>query len=411
MKKMLRCALVGTTLGATLFAACDAAPPPKAASPSVAPATIPASETIVEVTRVALANIVRDRDSYSRARRLGTLLPTMAPESVPAVIQTLEDRRVDLRATEIELLTRFWATHEPEVASRWAINESSLNYRAVAVFAALSTWASMDPQTAVKVAWEWVDLTTLESIVPISLVRGWYAANQPEELRQYLRSIPPDIIGQRAVAAYIRVLIEAEGFEAAKRYAESLPGGEENKGFNLTVYRRVADARAQRDVEAAVVWCERHCNGPYGNNMRNIIARNWVYLDAPAALMWLSTMPPGSERNVAVRVAFASWTRIDREAALAWMATQTAGEPAPWLRATYPVYARLISEDSPLDAIKWAEQIENPYERDQVLFGVVRVWRQRDEAAAESWLLQSSLSEEDRAKVRAPAEDLSPNAG
>jgi hypothetical protein len=302
---------------------------------------------------------------------------------------------------------RFWATHEPEAASRWAINESSLNYRTVAVFSALSTWAAIDPQTAVKVAWDWVDLTTLESIVPISLVRGWYAANQPDELREYLRGLQLDIVGQRAIAAYVRVLIEDQGFEAAKRYAESIPESERESGFKLTVFRRVADALSALDVDAAKAWCEIHCDGPYGNNLRNIIARNWVYLDAPAALLWLSGMPPGNERNLAVRVAFAQWTRVDREAALAWMATQTAGEPAPWLRATYPVYARAIAQDSPLDAIKWAEQIENPYERQEVLIGVVRAWRQLDEAAAESWMVQSSLSDEQREKVRTPA----PSAG
>jgi hypothetical protein len=102
-----------------------------------------------------------------------------------------------------------------------------------------------------------------------------------------------------------------------------------------------------------------------------------------------------------VRAAFALWGQIDREATLAWMQTQTAGEPEAWLQPVFPVYARLLSADSPADAIEWAERIEGDEEREIVLTEVVRTWRQIDEDAAEAWLLQSSLSEGAREKVRA----------
>jgi hypothetical protein len=83
------------------------------------------------------------------------------------------------------------------------------------------------------------------------------------------------------------------------------------------------------------------------------------------------------------------------------MQTQTAGEPEAWLQPVFPVYARLLSADSPADAIEWAERIEGDEEREIVLTEVVRTWRQIDEDAAEAWLLQSSLSEGAREKVRA----------
>ena len=98
------------------------------------------------------------------------------------------------------------------------------------------------------------------------------------------------------------------------------------------------------------------------------------------------------------------WTRRDRNAALAWMAKHTTGEPEPWLRPLYPYYARLLFRDAPADSIKWAERIENDQEREKLLIEVARGWRNRDEAAAEKWLLQSSLSEQAREKVRAPIE-------
>jgi hypothetical protein len=136
--------------------------------------------------------------------------------------------------------------------------------------------------------------------------------------------------------------------------------------------------------------------------MRSIIARRWVRSDGAAALAWLSdAAPEGHDKNLAVRASFALWGQIDREATLAWMETQAAGEPGTWLQPAFPVYARLLSEDSPADAIEWAERIEGDEEREIVLTEVASAWRLRDEAATEAWLLQSSLSEEARDKVRA----------
>jgi len=407
MKKILRSVLVATAAGATLLTACDAAPPRKAVAPPVPSEAIPPGETLVDVVRAALADMVRDTDPYSRARRLGALLPTLGPETVPAVKQTLENLTLDLRATEIELLVRFWATHEPEAAANWAKDNAPAGYRDVAVFSALSVWAEADPRAAVSIAWPWVEEDpSLEVILPIALVRGWYAANDPPELRKWLSELPVGVLGQRAVAAYVRVAIQTQGSEAVQRWAESLP--DDDATYKLTVFRRVVDALSVLDTEAAVDWCNRHCIGPYGSNMRSLIGRNWVLRDGPAALAWLSTTPEGNERNIAVRLTYALWSRTDRKAAMAWMAAQTTGEPAPWLKPIYPVYARLLSGDSPTEAIKWANRIENEKEREILLIGVARVWRHLDEAAAEEWLTQSPLSEAAKEKVRAPVKEEQP---
>jgi hypothetical protein len=403
MNKTLRFAF-GAVLGAIGLGACDATAPPSATvSGPVEPEAIPEGETLNDVVREALAEMVRDEDAYSRARRLGALLPTLGPETVPAAVQTLEDLTVDLRATELELLVRYWATHQPEQAAHWAKEKSPTNYRSAAIFSALRMWAEANPRTAVNVAWPWMLEPSLERIVPIALVRGWYAANDPPELTQWIHDLPMGVPRQRALAAYIRVVIQTQGSEAVKRWAESLPDDEAQ--YKLTVYRRVVDALSKVDIEAGLRWCDTQCDGPFGNNMRSLIARNWVLRDGPSTFAWLSSAPEGADRDLAVRLTFALWARTDREAALDWMAAQTTGEPGPWLRPIYPVYAKLLAADAPADAIQWAERIENDPQRELVLIKVARVWRHLDEAAAEDWLLQSSLSEEAREKVRAPIEE------
>jgi hypothetical protein len=258
-----------------------------------------------------------------------------------------------------------------------------------------------------------------ESIVVIALVRGWYAADDPSELKQWMRELPIGIFRQRAIAAYIRAVIQTQGAEAVQRWAESLPDDdatseplpEANRIYKLTVYRRVIDALSQLDIEAAIRWCDTHCDGPYGGNLRSLIARSWVMDDGPSALAWLSGAPEGDDRDLAVRLTFAVWTQKDREAAMGWMAAQTTGEPDSWLRATYPLYSKLLAADAPADAIGWAERIEDDRRREIALIGVARVWRYLDEAAAEDWLLQSTLSDAAREQVRAPIEEGPPPNG
>ena len=400
--KQILCATSCGVLVAMGLAGCDAAPPQQSGlSRPAEPQSIAAGETLTDVVREALADVVRDEDAYSRARRLGALLPTLGPETVSAAKDTLEDLRVDLGPTEIELLVRYWATYQPEEASRWAVDKSPPGYRVGAIHAALALWAEADPRAAAAATLQWMPRNDLSAAVTVALARGWFDAD-PADLERFIREMGAGWHQQRAIAVYTRRMAQKRGSAELKRWAESLPDDDES--YKLAVFRRTVDALALFDIQTAVRWCDEHCSGPYGKNMRSLIARSWVLHDGPSALAWLSSAREGTERDLAVRVTFALWTRTDRAAALAWMAAQTTGgEAAPWLRSAYPVYARLLAEDAPADAIAWAERIEDDNTRENTLIQAARAWRQLDEAAAEKWLLESSLSEQAREKVRAPA--------
>jgi hypothetical protein len=399
MNKTLGFAFVAA-VGAIGLGACDPTPAPNTgASGPVESEAIPEGETLADVVREALADVLRDGDAYSRARRLGALLPTLGPDLVPAVQQTLENPTLNFGATEYELLLRYWATHQGEDASRWAVEKSPTSFRIAAVLASLTVWAEADPQAAASATQKWVQRPDVRNAVQVALVRGWFAAN-PSELARFIHDIGAGLSRLRALSSYIRAVIQTQGIEAAVRWAESLP--DDDATYKTAVYRQVSAALSLFDHEAGLRWCEAHCDGRYGNNLRNILAMRWVESDGAAALAWLSGAPEGYETNLAVRAAFARWGQIDRQAALDWMAAQTTGEPDPWLRPIFPVYARLLAKDSPADAIEWAERIERDEEREIVLIAVARAWRQIDEAAAEAWLKQSSLSEEALEEVRAP---------
>ncbi len=400
MNKILRCVLTAT-LGVIGLNACEPEAPLKA-SPSrpVDSEAVTDGETLAELVGRSLAEILRDPDAYSRARRLGTLLPTLGPEFVPVVKQTLEDTALDLGASELELLVRFWATQQGEDASRWAVENSPPGYRLAAVMSSIALWAETDPRAAASAVQLWADeRADVRDGVQIALVRGWFAAD-PSELAQFIYELDIGYPRQLALSTYIRAAIQGQGIEAAVRWAESVP--DDDATYKTAVYRQMASVLPLFDHQASLRWCEAHCDGPHGNNLRSILARRWVRVDGAAALAWLSSAPAGFETDLAVRGAFAVWAQVDPEAALGWAASQTTGEPDLWLLPIFPVYARLLAEDSPAEAIEWAERIRDDEEREIVLSDVARTWRQRDAAAAEAWLLQSPLSEEAREKARAP---------
>jgi len=403
MKKMVfRSAGWVSVLGAVGLSACDAAPPPSASvSPSVEIESISAGETLTDVVRDALYDVVQDDDPFSRARRLGTLLPTLGPETVSTVKPILEDLALKFRlgSTEVELLVRYWATHQPEEATRWAVEQSPTAYRIAAVNASLTLWAKADPGTALIAADEWMERTDVRDVLLSAAVRGWYAANDPPELMQFIKGLGIGFNRQRALSTYIRALATNRGVDAVMRWAESLP--DDNQRYKLAVYRQVASGVTLFDLDAGLRWCEAHCEGPYGSGLRRLVSSNWARRDGEAAISWLLSVPEYAERDFTLQSAFKLWLPKDRDAALVWMAAQTTGKRDPWTQPMFALCAQSLAADSPAEAIVWADRIEDD-SREFTLIQVARAWRKVDEAASEAWLLESSLSEEAREEVRAP---------
>ena len=138
---------------------------------------------------------------------------------------------------------------------------------------------------------------------------------------------------------------------------------------------------AQADPAAAVAWCAAHCEGPFGSNVRKLVAARWAARDGPAALTWLATAPANTERELAVRDAFLTWLRRDREAALGWMGTRGREGVAPWLRPALDLYAVAISRESGAEALTWAALIEDEARRETAFVAIARRWRANDESA------------------------------
>lgn len=385
-------------LAALALAACEPAT-------STDPAPAPPAEVPEGSTR--LSEALADPNPFARARALGTLLPTLGPASVPEVKQTLEEFRLDLGAVEFELLLRFWAEQEPDVATQWVFQHGPPLYRINAARTAIEIYAAHDPAGAVvaaEKAIEWGE--DIGRVSQMALVRGWFARGNRAELEAYIEGLGSGIQRQRAIFAYALSLAAADGPDAAIRWAETVP--EDDQRYALEMYRQVMSALTWADAEAAARMCEAHCDGPYGSGLREILIRTRLRNgeDGASIVEWVGRIPAETEalrtrKNHSLWVAYITWAREHHEDAIAWMEEKLAQpEPPAWLPVLYGEYARQLAAEAPAKAITAAERIEDPGDRARTLVRIARHWLSVDEAAAEAWIEQSSLSERERADAR-----------
>jgi hypothetical protein len=396
---------IAVGIAALGLVACDAQAPPRAetaaeSEPKVPPAEVrPALDPAQLAAAQAIEEAVRDRDPFVRAQRLATLLPTLGPEGVPGARQVLEDTNRSLGGAEIELLARFWALHEPEAASRWAATKSPVGYRLSAILAAFPLWVAVDPEAALAANQEWEKHPTARDGLHIGLVRGWYARS-PTELHDFIRTLDVGFTRQRLLAIYIRLLLQEQGPDAVIGWAESIPDDDES--YTTDVYRQVAVALPAFDLDAAFRWCQAHCDGPDADNLRSIIAMRWAQLGGGLdALTWLGNAPQSPDRDGSLSRVFDEWMAQAPDEAEAWLVARSQAEDAePWLSLLYWNYAVRRMEVAPAEAVEWGARVEDPQDRQRLLVMLARMWRAKDEAAAEAWLSQSPLPEDARARAR-----------
>jgi hypothetical protein len=403
--KTMKLALVrcGVVVAAMTLVACDRTSP--ADSPAPAPT---ASRDSAAPAADALRAALGEPDAFARAERLAALLAALGPESAADIEPALSEFLLDLRGVEVEMLLRFWASHEPASALAWARRRAFPMYRASGSRVVIEVWAEADPPSAVA---------AVESLLPVStdeigraallaLVRGWFETDRPG-LEAYIQGLGSGIKRQRALFAYALALVADGGGDSAIRWAESVP--EDDRRYKLEVFRQVMSALASADMSAALRMCDAHCNGDFGKGLRIVLVRTRLREGEYGGdvVEWVAAAPKGDvEQQETWRhtlwVAYSTWVFRQRDEALAWMDEKTSASPEPesWIKLLYGEYARQIAQDSPERALEWAARVEDDVDRKRTQIRIARYWYKQDPEAAEAWLSQSSLSEEERVAAR-----------
>ncbi|MBW2232877.1 MAG: hypothetical protein JRG92_13245 [Deltaproteobacteria bacterium] len=372
------------------------------ASPESAPRPpvdqVAAGAMSAEEAEAAVLDVLGEVDPFVRASRLAGLLPTLDASAAPVVGQLLFERIRDLRAGDVILLAQFWALHEPKVAMNWALAVSPKGYRSAVVNPTMQIWARLDPRAAQRhLGGAMSAFGPNTKTAQRALVRGWFESGRPG-LLEYIRDLGMSPERQRAARELVRIRVARDGSGAVVAWAEALSDDDER--FKLTIYRQMASELAIADPPAAVAWCEEHCDGPYGDNMLQLVAFGWAGRDGPATMEWLSKQPAGRARNRAVQDAYSGWRRMDPREPWAWFEAIGIDGVEPWLIPGAEVYAKELAWSDPPRGLTWLEVIEEPQRRENAIIAIAGAWRHRDEEAAEAWLEQSNLSEEARERAR-----------
>ncbi|MAI27758.1 MAG: hypothetical protein CMN75_17165 [Spirochaeta sp.] len=346
-------------------------------------------------TQAELIEILTGNDPLERGQRLAEKLQQLGPESLQEVLDAYDAIFFELGDFEFEMLATWWARFDPQAAfdftrTYWEANNYSVPQ------AVLRQWASMDPQAAMEAA-----ILSGNTEVPdpflFSVITGWDESGHPG-LYEFVYKLGPGAPRQRALMHLAQRQIRRNGIEATIAWAEGLPSeGTYNAALKLNAFRRVAAAAVMVDPEAATEFARKHFHSPYGVSVPSWVGRRWSFSEPEATMEWLSTLPEGTNRDKGVADAYLAWLRRDHDAAMDWASQQD--PDADWFQPALSTYARQLSLSDRPRALELAAYVDHPDYRLITIGRILRTWLREDPLAARSWMKNSTLTIEERARV------------
>ncbi|MFT5443173.1 MAG: hypothetical protein ACI8W3_002219 [Myxococcota bacterium] len=355
--------------------------------------------TINGAAKSKIEAILSNPEIFSRIEQLAALLPTLGPEALGEVQRILYLEDPTLGSAEMSLLARFWALHQPENASRWALVEAPLAHRLSMTLPTFELWAMKDPFSAHEQLGTLGLIGNYDTIAAeFAFVKGWFHSDIPG-LEDYVRGLQAGQGRQRALRIMARESIVMYGPQATIEWAEAVPV--DDSKFKLSVYRQLGIELAKTHIEYAKSFCLDHCEDPeHGDGLRRFIAQQFARKHGHATFVWLKTAPEGHQKHLAIEWAFRGWMKGDRQALFTWLEDMGPEGLEPWLQPLLELYSVQKGKQDPLRALEWAGSITAPEERRRATRTVATNWHRKHMAAAAEWLETSWLSEEDRALVR-----------
>jgi hypothetical protein len=340
-------------------------------------------------------------DQLERTAAMAQFVTTLGSEDSDALLELVNLRKGvrGLRSVEFLILMNAWSRVDPERAMALATP-----FPTPVVVAAradgIREWASKDPMAAVAAADE------NDAEIRRSIVRGWYESGRPG-LSDFVLSRGTSQPGQHYIGLYAAELGHEKGAEGVAEWIDSVRAARDLEStIVFHVHRKGMVAMAGADAEAAIAYCDIHCDEPYADSARSRLADRlgWLGL-GERAIAWVEASEDAdpAERTLAGRAAYTLWFKTDRNAALAWAdeARKQYADEA-WFQEIGRFVLSMRTRFDPESALEWITMLPPGRDQEEAMITIVRFWRERDENAAEVWLESSPLDDDARAKARTP---------
>ena len=262
------------------------------------------------------ATLVEIEDQLERTAAMAQFVTTLGSEDSDALRELVNLRKGlrGLRSVEFLILMNAWSRVDPERAMALAMSLPSPVGVAARADGFLE-WSSQDPMAAVAAGNE------KDAEIRRSIVRGWYESGLPG-LSDFVLSRGTSQVGQHYMGLYAAELSH-DGAEGVEEWIDSVRARREdlNPSVIVHVHRKGMVGMAGADTEAAIAYCDIHCDEQYADSARSRLADRLGWLGhGERAIDWIEASEDANpaERTLAGRAAYTLWFKTDRDAALAW---------------------------------------------------------------------------------------------
>ena len=329
-----------------------------------------------------------------------------ASEIYESLKENLDGRE---RSRKMELFFQAWGRADGESAIKMALSNNSERNRGrggqgnnMYAYSALSAWASVDPESAMKTISNLED-DRQKSFLTYGLING-LAKSDARAATDYVLEMeanreteeqPNGVLRRGDVTQrYISQIASEQlkkGVSTAIEWAEALPDGE----LKSSAFDQVTESYVRSDIDAAKKWVSSNAEKEYAQRAVSEVASHLSRENPQDAVDWASSLPTNAQGQ-AYREVMQNWTRNDPEAASNHL---VAMKPSEARDSAVSSFAASLDREDPKSAATWAATIDNEETRINTLKTVAQSWMRTDAETAKAWLPNSGLPQETQTAI------------
>ncbi|MES2706423.1 MAG: sigma-70 family RNA polymerase sigma factor [Verrucomicrobiota bacterium] len=347
-------------------------------SPAAGNAAKPPAPDIPDLIAQAAAALRGGKQDVSAVAAALGLLARVSPDNMQeALARVREVTDEPARALLYKYLLSFWAESNPGMALAFAYNEVPAEQRASVCEGVLTAWASQNPESLM--GWRSKSGALAPPPVEDSLMATVFrtlSSRNPATAFQLLER--PQSGNSRAQA--LRGIMDTVRTDADRTRMLGLIDNCQDSEIRLQARRAVVEHWAQRDPAAAAAWVDAAQPAWERTRLMDSLGYAWLQSDPASAADWWLQRAPGPDTLVKI---INVWAQEDPNAAGTWLSRQTPGPQSDTARMTF---ARQVADLDPASALRWAETVTDPAQRETTIDHIWQTWRARDATEAGAFL-------------------------